>query len=89
MRKYSFEEFDYYENRGEYAVRAYTRSGKGDFVSFVDTLEEAEKIRTAHGLSIGLEPEPTYKDFAYYPTIWKWGKSELTNEPCYQRVEGY
>jgi guanylate kinase len=57
MKKARFEEFDYYENRGEYAVRAYTRSGKGDFVSFVDTLEEAEKRLRLRDLS----GEPTEK----------------------------
>lgn len=89
MKKASFEFFDHYRFDGEYAVRQYTKSGKGAAVVYCDTLEEAEKQRTWHAKLIGLEPEPTYKDFALYPTIWKWGVSELTGTECYRRLSGY
>ena len=78
-----YDTFNHYTHNGNFAVRAYDRHGNGSFVCYVDTLSEAEKIRTRHGLSIGLEPEPTYKDFAYYPTIWKWEKDHYT------RLSGY
>lgn len=82
---YSFESFDHYTNRGAYAVRMYTKRGDGYGVTYASDFEAAKDIRTRHGLSIGLEPEPTYKDFAYYPTIWEWndGKGH------YERVLGY
>lgn len=81
----SFESFDHYTNRGAYAVRMYTKRGDGYGVTYTSDFEAAKEIRTRHGLSIGLEPEPTYKDFAYYPTIWEWndGKGH------YERVLGY
>lgn len=77
--------FDYYKRCGEYAVRMYTRRGDGYGVAYFDTLKEAEKLRTNFGLAIGLEPEPTYKHFAYYPTIWKW--DDGTSQ--YERMPGY
>lgn len=77
--------FDYYKRCDEYAVRMYTRRGDGYGVAYVDTLKEAETIRRRFGLAIGLEPEPTYKHFAYYPTIWKWD----ADEKHYERLLGY
>ena len=88
--KKEYAEFDHYTFNGQYAVRCYDRRGNGVCVHYVNTLEEAEKIRTEHGLSIGLEPEPTYRHFAYYPTIWKWVDDDAeVFEPSYNRVLGY
>lgn len=77
--------FDYYKRCSEYAVRMYTRRGDGYGVAYFDTLKEAETLRTNFGLAIGLEPEPTYKHFAYYPTIWKWDD----DASHYERMLGY
>lgn len=85
MQKENYNSFDYYTPKGTYAVRAYSRNGDGLFVAYVDTLKDAETIRTNHGLEIGLEPEPTYKDFCFYPTIWKWN----TVKNHYERLTGY
>ena len=89
MKKATYNYFDHFSFDGEYAVRQYDRQGNGQATVYCDTLQEAKEQRAWHGKLIGLEPEPTYKDFALYPTIWKWGKSELTGKECYQRVLGY
>ena len=54
-----------------YKIRLYNR--RGDLIEerYTKTLREAETIRSMHALLIGLEPEPTCRDFALYPTIWK------------------
>lgn len=91
MKKASYDSFDHYRYEGDYAVRQYTKDGRGFAVVYCDTLEEAKTIRTLHGLSIGLEPEPTYKDFTYYPTIWEWIEEDADSpfESSYDRVLGY
>ena len=77
--------FDNYQYHGEYAIRMYERNGDGYGVVYTDEKREAEFVREAHGRLIGLEPEPTYKDFAYYPTIWKWSEKNSR----YERLLGY
>jgi len=85
MKIHDYNSFDYYKFRGNYAVRMYKRNGDGHGVTYTKTLSEAEKIRTEHGLSIGLYPEPTYIHFALYPTIWKWDDAA----GMYDRLLGY
>lgn len=80
-----YDSFDYYTFVNKYAVRMYKRNGDGYGVRYTDTLETAETVRTEHGLAIGLEPEPTIKHFAFYPTIWKWNETNYR----YERVLGY
>ena len=75
-----------------YKVRCYKRNGDFDHEEFTETLKEAEMIRTAHGLKIGLEPEPTYKDFPYYPTIWEYKERTYhdgSKDYGYERLMGY
>lgn len=69
----------------KYKIRCYTKNGDLDHEEFFDTLDDARKRRTEWGLSIGLDPEPTTRHFAYYPTIWKY--NDDNNK--YKRVEGY
>lgn len=75
-----------------YKVKCYDI--RGNLVKEVktDTLKEAEQIRTEHGLRIGLEPEPTYKDFSKYPTIWVYHTryfADGTTDKGYERLSGY
>ena len=84
-RYYDFKTFDHWTKVNTYAVRMYKRNGDGFKVAYTATLEEAKEIRTNHGLAIGLELEPTYKDFAYYPTIWEWNDETK----AYERLLGY
>lgn len=89
-----YSKFDHYEKSGDFAVRTYSKYGDGVAVFYCDTLEAAKIIRTVWGKSIGLEPEPTYKDFALYPTIWEWQAPDCTwSNPCepdaYRRLIGY
>ncbi len=67
----------------EYKVRCYSKSGNLQKEVYAASMEEAKAIRTDHGLSIGLKPEPSM-DFARYPTIWK-----LQADGSYERVAGY
>lgn len=91
MKKASYDYFDRFRFDGNYAVKQYDRYGKGQAVVYCDTLEEAKNQRTQHAKLIGLEPEPTYKDFAYYPTIWQWVEEDADSpfESSYDRVMGY
>lgn len=66
-----------------YKIRCYKRNGDLDHEEFFQTLAGAGTRRTEWALSIGLEPEPTTKDYAYYPTIWK----QTMNG--WERMEGY
>ena len=54
-----------------YKVKLYNRAGDCIGERYTTTLQAAEDIRTKHAAAIGLEPEPTYKHFALYPTIWE------------------
>ena len=76
----------------KYKIRCYKRNGDLDHEEFFNTLKEAEHRRTEWGLSIGLEPEPTYKDFAFYPTIWEWKERKYydgNTDFGWERLYGY
>ena len=81
----NYHNFHHYGYVSRYAVRAYDRYGNGLACYYCDSFEEAEQIRKEHAEKIGLEPEPTYKDFVYYPTIWVWKSIEYR----YERILGY
>ena len=81
----NFEDIAQLINIPEYfVVKCYDKFGNMEKEVKTNTLKEAETIRTNHGLSIGLEPEPTYKDFCRYPTIWR-----FTTEKGLERLLGY
>lgn len=67
----------------KYKIRCYTKTGDLDHEEYFETMEEAVQRRTKWGLSIGLDPEPSIRHFAYYPTIWEY------KDDKYERVEGY
>lgn len=93
IRVDDYRKFDHYEKSGEFAVLTYSKYGDGVAVFYCDTIEAAKIIRTTWGKSIGLEPEPTYKDFALYPTIWEWQAPDYSWSNCepdaYRRLMGY
>ena len=66
----------------KYKVRCYDRLGNAHHEVYCNTLEQAKKVRTEWGQTIGLTPEPS-NDFARYPTIWK------SNKGKWERIEGY
>ena len=59
------------EKQGLYSIRCYKRNGVLDHTESFATLDEAVARRREWGLSIGLDPEPSVRHFAQYPTVWK------------------